>query len=267
MKNSYFTAFFILLFCSNCKENDEKEIQWNNLTARGKIELINGDTVFNGLIRIYNSDSNLISLANYVKNKKEGKSEYFFSNGIKSEETYYESDLKNGVRKLYDSTGKLIESKNFYFGRAMGDLTIYNAKLDTFRLYKFSNFEGIELYSCYWNENSKIVESGNFLIATSKYHLIDDSLKLSIFLYIVNPPHKQFKYELIYKNLLTNDSASIFKVSSGRAMFKEFIIDKPKENYVYLWKVDAYYPSENITVYDILNKADAQLILPTYRER
>ena len=266
MKNSCIVTFVSLLFFTNCKEHIEKEIQWNGVIARGKIELINGDTIFNGLIKTYDSgNNNLVSLTSYVNNKKQGKSECFFSNGIKSEKTYYENDLENGVRKLYDSTGKLIESKNFYFGRAIGDLTIYDTALDTFSLYKFSNFEGIELYSCFWNENNKIVELGNFLITTSKYYLIDDSLKLSIFLYLINPPHKRFRYELIYKNLLTNDIVSVFKDSSGNGMFKEFIIDKPEENHIYLWKVDAYYPSENIIVYDILDQKDAQLALPSSR--
>ncbi|HRP33218.1 MAG TPA: hypothetical protein PKV73_15070 [Agriterribacter sp.] len=265
MKNSYIVAFVSLLFSTNCKEHIEKEIQWNGEIVKGKIELMNGDTIFNDLIRTYDSGGNLVSLTNYVNGKKEGKSEFFFSNGIKSEETYFENDLKNGARKLYDSTGKLIESQSFYFGRPIGDLTIYNTTLDTFSLYKFSNFEGVELYSCFWNTNNRIVELGSFLLSTTEYYLIDDSLKISVFLYLVNPPHKRFRYELIYKNLLTNDVISVFKDSSGNGMFKEFIIDKPKENHIYLWKVDAYYPSENITVYDILTQKDARLILPSSR--
>lgn len=103
-------------------------------------------------VQFFNIDGNLKSNGYMIGKNREGKWEYFFSNGKKlseefyangkldgvlknyynngklTEETYYKNGLKNGISKKYTENGILIEETTYVDGKVNGPAKYFDLK-------------------------------------------------------------------------------------------------------------------------------------------
>ena len=256
---AYLLIFLILEFIYSC-HSDKKEISIGGYFMRGKINISNGDTILDGPIEYLNKNKDLRTLITYSHNKKDGRYLDYYPNGSLRQTANYSNDKENGFIRYFDSTGKLYYESNYYYGIEVGSIfSLKNGKPEKFR---FLNFEGIELYRCEFNSTNPPLESGDLLNYVTQYNSNEDSLKLSIFLYLVNPPHKHLTYRLYDKNLLSSDSAIIYEIKSDSSIFKKILIGPPKQNHLYLWDVEAYYPNNQIRLHNVISEKERKLNLP-----
>jgi antitoxin component YwqK of YwqJK toxin-antitoxin module len=70
---------------------------------------ITPDTVFNGLIRFYDTTTNkLVIEATYTNGKLNGKRKDYYLNGNIKGVGYYENGKQNGTTSFFDTAGRLV---------------------------------------------------------------------------------------------------------------------------------------------------------------
>ena len=267
MKLNYNALLFIFIALYACNGDREiSQIKQGDYIMKGTIKLVNGDTILDGTIKYFDLTGKLSSIINYNNNERDGAFIDYYGNGKISQRATYSRGKLNGVTQFFDSTGKIIYEVNCFYGIEVGaKKTFFN---DTFKVYRFTNFEGLDLYRCRWDSVHKIVERGNLLNYVTNYYLDRDEekLKLSLLIYLINPPHKRITYKLYDKNSSSGDSTLIYEGSSKDGFFQKVYFDPPKEMHKYLWNVEAYYPTENILIQNVLSEDERLLKLPSARE-
>ena len=252
---------FIGFLISGCTSSDAtKTLRYNGLVIKGNIQTDKKDTVFIGPIEYYDLSGRMISKVNYKGNKKFGIDSQYSSTGTLKQETNYFYRDENGVNKIYDDSGHLISTGNYFHGLVAGPQLQF--KQDSIFFFKFVNFENWELYSCRFIDGQAI-EKGNLLNYITHYVLVDGKKQLKIFIYLINPPHKELTYTLYKKNLTTGDSVVITSINGKQNFYDDFNIDLPSDKERLYFNVKAYYPKEDITVPNILQKNQEDLRLPT----
>ena len=243
-----------------------REIRYSDHIEKGNISISKDDTVYDGLIECLSLDRKVITLITYSNNQEEGKYVDYYKNGNVCQSLNYARGLKSGIMKFYDSTGKLYFRTNYYYGIEMGPLLEINDEKQ--KKFRFVNFEGLELYRCVYDSdyyNKAPQESGNLLNYVTRYIRIDGELKLSVFLYLIAPPHKYLTYKLFDKDTISGDSSLIISCKADTVFFRNMELDMPSQGHVYLWSVEAFYPNNNISVHDVLNENERKLKMPGSR--
>jgi antitoxin component YwqK of YwqJK toxin-antitoxin module len=259
--NRTWLVLFVCVLFLSCKHRI-REIEYGNYVLKGNIQVIGKDTIFDGPIEYFNSHGRIVSRINYSDNKKNGKEISFYANGIPSQESNFYYDYENGISKLYDSMGRLVQQKTYYHGIPVGSIEEF--RMDTFYSYRFENFEGIPLYRCQYDTFGKIVESGNILNYVTNYGIIDGVEKVTVFLYLVDPPHKKISYKLFDVNLQNKDTILMktVKSSTTSAPFAIIYLNIPPKNHKYHFEVEAFYPKENVLLKNILTAKESDFIMP-----
>jgi antitoxin component YwqK of YwqJK toxin-antitoxin module len=258
------TLFSFILACGS--DSESKQIKYGEFIVKGNIKIKDHDTIFDGPIEYFDTTGKLSTIINYSSNIKNGEFIDYYSNGKISQKAYYSQGNLHGIADFFDSSGKVIYESNSFYGIEVGPIKSFSE--DTFKLYRFKNFEGVDLYRCGWDSSKKIIEGGSLLNYVTNYFmdLDEGKLKMSLFIYLINPPHKHITYKLFDKNINAGDSTVIFKASSKDGFFQKVYFDPPKDGHKFLWDVSAFYPSENILLKNILNEEERMLKLPTSRE-
>ncbi len=259
-KKTFITIVFFSLYYLSCKnEPHTKRIGYGEYSIEGDIKIAGKDTIFNGPISYYDKAGSLMAIVNFKDNKINGKAVDYYRNGKLKQEEEYENGVKNGITRVYDSTGKIISEINYFSGLMAGSQTTFHS--DSAYVYKFVNLEDWPLYSCTY-ENNQAVERGNLLNYFTHYIESNGEKKIQLFIYLLNPPHKEITYKLYYKDLKSNDSIVVQSLSYHDGFFQILQLDIPKADHKYFFGVEAFYPKENVKVKDILKDYQKELKLP-----
>ena len=192
----YILLFIILLF--GCKTDKSKRIIRFGEFAEGNIS-IGKDTVFNGLIRYYDTTTNRLTSKIFYKNDTvNGPSVDFHQNGkIASIANYIMGD-EHGVTSFYDSSGNIFQTNYYFHGIHVGPFTMFKEK-KPFK-YSFYSFDGRRLFQLNYDSISEM-EIKNWkdkLFFFTENYAVDDynpqNVKKIYFLYLPNPPEFEFKY-------------------------------------------------------------------------
>ena len=203
----------------SCKENktnpkiQTRRVLIDDVIAEGDIS---SDTIYNGLIKFYDTATNqLISETFYKNGKINGKrKDYYLSGGIKNI-GYYENGRQIETASHFDSSGQLTLKQDFYYDLRVGNNVEYTDGKPT--KYYFISFDNEELfYLNYDSIQTKNVRTLNnyhfFFFHSDSVTTISISGKESAdkdyFIYIINPPDFNFEYSLV----IINDRDSILKV-------------------------------------------------------
>jgi len=257
LKIRYLFLTLSILSCAN--DLRSKKIIYRNYYVKGDITFSGKDTVFNGPIEYYDKEGDLMSIINFKENSINGKAIDFYKNGKPKQEEEYSCGVKNGITKAYDSSGRIISEINFFAGLVAGRQIVY--KSDSSYFYKFVNLEDWPLYSCRY-ENNQAIENGNLLNYFTHYKEIDGIMKLELFIYLIDPPHKKLTYELYDKDIKKNDSTIVHSFTQNLGFFQKIQLDIPKENHKYFFQVESFYPTENVRIKDVLKAYQKELRLP-----
>ena len=259
-----YLLIFLCLTIGCVEKNDSKKIVYDGYTIKGgDIKIVGKDTILNGVINFFDSTEKLKMIVEFKNSAKNGSYRDFFQNGNISQEINFADDKENGLYKVFDTSGKLISTMNYFYGVPIGGATKFG--VDTFTVYNFFNFEGVNLYRCDWNAKDRIVEYGQLLNYVTSYENVGDDLKLVIFLYLIDPPHKKIFYKLFDISNENKDSVLVYQGNSQNSFYERVYLNPPEKGHVYVWRLDAFYPKQNIWVNDLLKGEHSLLAMP--RER
>ena len=202
--------------CKREKANPKiksRRVTTGDVIAEGEIS---SDTVFNGLIKFYDTSTNKLAIEAFYKNgKPNGKRKDYYLNGKVKDIAYYENGKQNGTVSYFDSLGRLTSKQDFYYGLKVGSSIEYkNEKPSKYYFYSFDNEQLFYTdYDSVYHTNLKKINDDNFFF----WHI--DSVATirttdrksegdECFIYLINPPNFNFTYSLC----LINSKDSILRV-------------------------------------------------------
>lgn len=228
-------AFILTTILFSCKQNKTnstdkvRRLTIEDVVAEGDIS---SDTVFNGLIKFYDTTTNSLVIEAYYKNGKlHGKRIDYYLNGKTKNIGFYESGKQTGTVSYFDSTGQLTSKQDFYYDLKAGSSIEYkNGKPSK---YYFTSFDNEDLFSIDYDtllnkEIKKINDNSFFFWHSSDIATItttDRKLEGNeYFIYLINPPDFNFEYSLC----VINNKDSILrteKLFDNTKLWETFTLD------------------------------------------
>lgn len=222
----------VLFSCEQNKTNSIDKIRRvivEDVIAEGNIS---SDTVFNGLIKFYDTTSNnLVIEANYTNGKLNGKRIDYYLNGKVKNIGFYDNGKQTGTVSYFDSTGQLTSKQDFYYDLKAGSRIEYkNGKLSK---YYFTSFDNKDLFSIDYDtvfnkEIKKINDNSFFFWHSSDIATITTTDKKlqgnEYFIYLINPPDFNFEYSLCVINY-RDSILRIEKLFDRSKMWETFTLD------------------------------------------
>jgi len=191
-------SIYLFAFCYACKNDKTVRIQRDGEIAEGNIS-IDKDTIFNGLIRFYDSADNKLSReAFYINDTLHGERKDYHSNGQIASIVFYNMGNENGLTSFFDSSGRLFQTHYYFHGLQVGPLITYSSESPV--KYSFYSFDGYRLFMLdYDSSMEKTIESWrNKLFFFNENYVVDDynpkNVKRQFFVYLPNPPDYNFAY-------------------------------------------------------------------------
>lgn len=193
-----FAFAFILLIA--CDGSQSRKIKRYGEFAEGNIS-IGKDTVFNGLIRFYDtSDYRLTSEAYYKHDSLHGERIDYHPNGKIASLLNYTMDEANGLASFFDTSGILHQSSHFFHGLQAGPLINYYKNEP--RTYSFYTFDGRRIlqldYDSAIEQSIKSLKGKLFFYAENYFIESYDptNVETRFFIYLPNPPLMNFSYSI-----------------------------------------------------------------------
>lgn len=247
MKNVVY-IFGILLFSIACRQNKGiVRIKKEGLVFEGKIT---NDSILHGIVSIFDVKDQLLAKSNFLNNERDGLTTTFYLNGEKKEEIIYERGKKNGNYTVFDSLGRLLYRDYYYYGLQVGPVYFFN-KDGSIKEYYFVNFEGETLfYYSYDKIKMQNIDVTDYFQMHVSHALQNQSGKLELFLYLINPPKFSFEYKVCIKDQISKDIKPIIDIPSRNVFYHDFL--------PYLDSNQNYCIS--LTVYDSLSRSKQTLI-------
>jgi hypothetical protein len=263
MKQIVLVAILLLALIA-CKEG-EKEIKKGEYTLKGNITIKDKDTIFEGPISYINKLGKVETIATYANDSLHGPYKNFFPDGSVEWETNYYYGLENGFARQFDSAGKIMAKNYNHFGRRLGSTYYYSA--GNIYKYRFFTLEGAYVYWCDYINSDSMDESSRLLNYVTNYIQVYGEMKIELFIYLVNPPHKRITFKIFDVDTRTNDSTLVTEIPTFKSddQFREIYLDILKPEHKYTVTGEAFYPKENITIRDILRAEEKELVLPGSR--
>lgn len=228
--NIRFSLLFLILLTIACREHKTSQrILAKDVYAEGDISL---DTVYNGLIKFYDTATNKLVIEAFYKNGKlDGKRSNYYLNGSLQSVLHYESGKQNGNASYFDSTGQVESKQDFYYDLEAGSKIQYKkGKPDK---YYFTSFDHNDLFyldydSVYNIAIEKLNDSGFFFWHVNDIATFTTTNNILTqkegFIYIIDPPGFHFEYSLCVIN--NKDSVlRIEKLFSPSKIWDSFIFD------------------------------------------
>lgn len=227
---------FILTISFSCNQHNKstkdkiRRVIVEDVIAEGEIS---ADTIFNGLIKFYDTTTNqLVIEAHYKNGNLNGPRKDYYLNGKLKNLGYYENGMQTGMHSYFDSTGQLALKQDYYFNLRAGNRIEYkNGKPIK---YYFTSFDNKDLFyinydSVYSREIEKINDNSFFFWHTKDVATIstNDNIleKEELFVYLINPPEFNFEYSLC----IINSKDSILrteKVFEKGKIWNTYILDQ-----------------------------------------
>lgn len=194
------SKFLILaaIFLYSCDPEKSTRILVDNQFVEGNI-FVGKDTLYNGLIKFYDTvDNSLSTEAYYVNDTLNGEQRDYYPNGQVQAEVNFKNGNENGSLKAYDTVGNLFQLSYYYYGLQLGPLIRYKQGKPT--RYSFYTFDGIRLFLLeYDSVDNKTIEGWKSkLFFHTKRYVVDDfatnKINTQYFLYLPDPPDYKFEY-------------------------------------------------------------------------
>lgn len=180
-----------LLFIG-CKENTLNRIVYENEKYYEEGHFFK-DSLFHGIVRIYNMDGRYTGYTNYSYGVENGVFVNKFSNGLTKDSGLIKNGLMENWAYKFDSVGHLVYKCYYYHGLHFGPNYLFrNGKIKKFW---FLNLEAEEIYSLDYNKNDTL-EYGDFPCYKMKLMEINGSKKVGIRLYLISTPETDIDYEI-----------------------------------------------------------------------
>ena len=232
-----FILILTILSCEQEKTNpnvNSRRIIVEDVIAEGDISL---DTVFNGLIKFYDTTTNQLVIEAFYKNGKlNGRRKDYYLNGKLKNIGYYENGKQTGSISHFDTAGQLTSKQDYYFDLQVGSNIQYkNGKPSE---YYFTSFDNETLfyinYDSVYNKEIKTINNDQFFfwhinevatITTMDKKLEGDEC----FIYLINPPDFNFEYSLC----VMNNKDSILRTEKKfdkTKIWGTFILDRTRLN-------------------------------------
>jgi antitoxin component YwqK of YwqJK toxin-antitoxin module len=145
----------ILLFgfwgCTNQQNFSVATLHEGSFTI--KAEFVNNKR--NGKTEIYDSLGKLVGVQNYKDNLMSGLCIHYYPSGVVSDSVHYECDKPQGYWKHYNKDGSLKYITYFYFGLRFGPELWYR-KDRVLENFTFFDFDGHALVECSYNSHGHI---------------------------------------------------------------------------------------------------------------
>jgi hypothetical protein len=235
-------VFFILILIvtSSCKQTNTKKhdkirrVVTEDVIAEGEISI---DTIFNGLIKFYDTASKkMVIAATYKNGILNGERKDYYLNGTLKNVGYFENGKQLGTVSYHDSSGQLRSKQDFYYDLEVGSGIEY--KNNKVSKYYFTSFDNQTLfyidYDSIFNKEIKEINKNNFFffhsrdveaISTNDKHLEQKEF----FIYIINPPDFNFEYSLCVIN--NKDSIlRVEKIFTAKKVWDRFTLDSKRLN-------------------------------------
>lgn len=250
IKNNQFTFFTILILFSSSCINSEKNKVLTILNEDSSYQkgAVFKDSIFHGIVKYYDKENKNTGYANFKYGIKNGPSVLYFKSGIISDSLNYVNGLENGFGFKYDSSGKL-SFKSFYFqGLNVGHVISYdvNGKI---KEYYFNSFEKKLLFSIKQLSDSIFDQQGEEINALVYRSYEQREEKVTLFLYILNPPFYSNHYEIAIfdKNKKIISSK---KIETNQCFYEQQIEQLP-DGYTYgvvMHKFNSYKHKDDLVI-------------------
>ena len=185
----------LVLFYS-CSGKKTRRMLFDDEYAEGNISK---DSIFNGLIRFYDTATNKLTKEAYYRNDTlDGKRTDYYSNGRINYQGFYKDGLAHGIAQFYDSAGVLTQEQSMYYGLKVGPIVIYeNDSLSSFTFNDLNNNTLVLFdYDTIQNKAIQKINDNDWFFWHFIYHV--DAVDL--FVYTPYPPRFNFKYSLVIMN-------------------------------------------------------------------
>jgi hypothetical protein len=187
---------------ASCSNKKNKRIRTEDFFAEGEISQ---DTIYNGLIRFYDTATNhLVTTANYKAGILEGNLQDYYINGNIKIQSYYQNGKTNGQVKFFDSSGAISCTQNMYFDLRVGPTIEYkNGIVNQYYFYSLENKEllHIDYDSVEGKGIEEITDTTLFFWHSYDYSTSDSKeTKTDLFIYLPNPPGCNFQYSICVVN-------------------------------------------------------------------
>jgi len=236
-----FLVFAIIVtIISSCKQNKAnstdkvRRFTIEDVVAEGDIS---SDSIFNGLIKFYDTTTNNLVIEAYYKNGKlNGKRIDYYLNGKIKNIGFYDNGKQTGTVSYFDSTGQVTSKQDFYYDLKAGSSIQYNNEKPV--KYYFKSLDNEDLFSIDYDtvfnkEINKINDNSFFFWHSSDIAAITTTDKKlegdEYFIYLINPPDFNFQYSLC----LINNKDSILrteKLFDRAKMWETFTLDPSSIN-------------------------------------
>ena len=194
--SSLLTSILIVALICSCSNTNKNRVLVEDVYAEGDISK---DTVFNGLIRFYDTTHNrLVMVTSYKNGVLDGPRTDYYKNGRPETKINYENGKINGELIVYDTTGKITEKQNYYYDLVTGPSQSFkNGKISNYAFYSLDNEL---LFTLDYDKPKKIEKINNnsyFFWSINKYTTTTSPDPLNeLFIYLPNPPLLNLRYSL-----------------------------------------------------------------------
>ena len=245
--------YFFTTICS-CGDSDRIKIQIDDLIVEGEIS---ADTVFNGLIRFYNSETGALErAANYNQGVLDGERKDYHTNGRIKLKMNYSDGKANGNLYVYDSTGELQLTQIKYYDVRVGPSIEYKEnRISKYYFYSFGNIEliHIDYDSINKSQIAQLNDSTFFFWNILEFSTPDSKTpRTNLFLYLPNPPKINFKYSICILGANYRIKEILQEFNDGES-FSEFELDfgqlKDDETFAIRLVIDNTLNDETITMF------------------
>lgn len=189
-------------FIFSCGQSGKRKIKVDDYIVEGDIS---EDSVYNGMIKFYDSKGVLVQEALYTNDTLKGHlADYYPSGKIKFTCNYDDGEI-SGDMVFYDSTGKIKWKQYRYHGLWVGPSLDYDSgKLSRYRFQSFNEDLLMEIsYKKIGDKPLEALNDTNFFfwhINTFNSTFKPDVDKQELFIFLPDPPGFDFKYSLCIVN-------------------------------------------------------------------
>lgn len=234
----FFLGLLIFIFsCNSANKREVISIQKNDTIMKG--DIING-VFFKDTILYYNMSNNLIGSAVFENNKYNGFLTSYYPTGTLQKTTNYSNGVKNGFNNYFDSLGNCFYKDFYYFDLLVGPI-IYFSKQGEPKIYYFSNLQNETLVKIDYQNWGGIKDIYSKCINfTSNTNKEDSVKKISLLLYLINPPKFSFEYSVFKKKVNSEEDFILVEKISDTLPFIQFTLPSLPKDETYSIGVDIY---------------------------
>ena len=222
------------VFITGCQTNQTRSVIVDKqVRAEGKIL---ADTIYDGLIKFYNIQTNkLMEQSYYKEGVQDGPDIQYNENGTVAVRGFFRNGKQHGYSYMYDEEGNLLSQHYCYYGIGCGNSMDYeNQKLKSYWFYSLDNNLLMHLdYDSLKGRKLPEILSNFFFYNIYQYKVFNKNNysqdREEYFLYTPNPPKFDFRYSLVLVDS-TRKILTGVKEFSNTDTWSEFELDRKIEN-------------------------------------